>query len=186
MSVEVRKYVTVIEEVLSEGGKELARPVRMAAAIAVVKNPFAGTYQEDLSLLSGEYSSELGPRLAKMAADALGTEVLSFGKAALVGTDGEVAHGSNLIHTRLFGDALRDLCPGEAVVTAAEKCGPAGASLALSLRGVMDVGPLGDGVDVTYMWSWEVRVPDAPRPDEILVIAVVADGPRPDARNVKA
>src|SRR5271154_4685132 len=94
MTVEIRKIVVTTEEIYVEGKGKLSRPLRVAAAMAGVKNPFAGTSAADIGILGGEYSTQLGPRLAKLAAEALGTPAKVFGKAALVGLDGEVQHGS--------------------------------------------------------------------------------------------
>lgn len=181
MPLTIRKVITLVEEIYSEGAADLARPLRVAAGIAVVKNPFAGRFEKDLTLLSTEYSGALGPRLTDLAVKALGNKVQSFGKAALVGEAGEVQHGSAIIHTRLFGDALRNAAHGIAPVTAAEKRGVLGGSIDVSFRGVDENGEL-DNTDVSRLFSWEIRVPDAPKADEILVISAVADGGRPDPR----
>lgn len=173
--------MTLVEEIYREGFGELTRPLRLAAGIAIIKNPFAGRFEKDLSILSQEYSGILGPKLTSLAAEALGTEIQAFGKASLVGLAGEVQHGSAIIHTRLFGDALRNAAHGKAPVTAAEKRGGASSSIDISLRGVHDTGEL-DGTDVSRLFSWEVRIPGAPQDDEILVIAAIADGGRPDPR----
>jgi hypothetical protein len=181
MTVEIRKIVVMTEEIYLEGKGKLSRPLRVAAAMAVIKNPFAGTYAADIGILGGEYSSQLGPRLAKLAVEALGTPPKVFGKAALVGLDGEVQHGSAIIHTRLFGDALREAANGHAVVPGAEKRGAAGSSLDVALKSAVDGGTLKDSDPDAY-YSLEVRVPDAPRDDEIVVIAAFGDGRRPDPR----
>jgi len=181
MPPEIRKIVVTTEEIYLEGKGKLSKPLRVAAAMAVVKNPFAGTYEKDIAVLSGDYSSTLGPKLAKLAADALGTAPKVFGKAALVGLDGEVQHGSAIIHTRLFGDALRDIAMGHGVVPGAEKRGAAGSTLDVALKSAVDGGTLQDSDPSSY-YSFEVRVPDAPRNDEIVIIAAVGDGARPDPR----
>jgi hypothetical protein len=181
MAPEIRKIVVTTEEIYLEGKGKLSRPLRVAAAMAVVKNPFAGTYAKDIAILSGDYSTALGPRLAKLAREALGTPPKVFGKAALVGLDGEVQHGSAIIHTRLFGDALRDVAQGHAVVPGAEKRAAAGSSLDVALKSAVDGGTLQDSDPDSY-YSFEVRIPDAPRDDEIVVIAAVGDGARPDPR----
>lgn len=181
MEPDVRKIVITVEELYREGEGKLNRPQRVVAAMAVVKNPFAGKYAKDISILSNEFSNSLGPKLAKLAADALGTKPAVFGKAALVGLDGEVQHGSAIIHTRLFGDALRKVANGHAVVPGAEKRATAGSSLDIALKSAVDNGTLSDSLP-DYYYSFEVRVSDAPRDDEIVVIAAVGDGPRPDPR----
>jgi Amino acid synthesis len=182
MEPEIRKIAVTVEEIHREGEAPLSKPQRVAAAMAVIKNPFANKYSPDITLLSKDYSEALGPRLAKLAADALGTKVKVFGKASLVGLDGEVQHGSAIIHTRLFGDALRNVAKGHGVVPGAEKRGTAGSSLDIALKSAVDGGTLNDS-DPSCYYSFEVRVPDAPRDDEILIVAAVGDGPRPDPRN---
>lgn len=181
MALEIRKIIVTTEEIYLEGHGKLPRPLRVAAAMAVVRNPFAGAYAKDISVLGGEYSATLGPRLAKLAHDALGTTPTVFGKAALVGLDGEVQHGSAIIHTRLFGDALRDIAKGHGVVPSAEKRAAAGASLDVALKSAVDGGVL-QNCDPDSYYSFEVRVPDAPRNDEIVIVAAVGDGKRPDPR----
>lgn len=181
MEPQIRKVITTVEEIRREGEAELARPLRVAAAIAVIKNPFAGTYAEDIGVLSGDLSERLGPWLSQLAADVLGTKPMSFGKASIVGLDGEVQHGSAIIHTLLFGDPLRKLTDGRAPVPSAEKRGTAGSTLDVPLRNGKDDGTLA-GLDVPALFTFEVRVPDAPRDDEIVLIAALADGPRADPR----
>ncbi|WP_176562237.1 amino acid synthesis family protein [Mycolicibacterium palauense] len=181
MDLTIRKVATVTEEVYGEGAGLLATPLRLAAAMAVIKNPYAGEVVQDLSLLSEKYSPELGERLTTLAATALGTQATVFGKATLVGENGEVQHGSSIIHTKAFGDFQRAATKGTAVVPAAEKRGGVGATLDLSLRSAHDGGSLAD-TDVSQLFSWEVRVADAPHADEILVIVVLGDGGRPDVR----
>ena len=157
MTINLRKYVTIVEEVHREGARTLATPLRFAAAIAVITNPYAGRAQEDLSVLGTEYSSDLGPRL-----------------------DGETQHGSAVIPTRLFGDALRRVGQGVAPVPAAEKRGYPGATIDVSLKNVQDPGTL-DGMIGSHVFSWTVTIPDAPAADEIMVISAVASGGRPHA-----
>ncbi len=182
MEPEIRKITVIVEEIFDDGHGKLAQPLRLAAAIAVVKNPYAGKHHADITSFGGDFSESLGTMLTDKAAEALGTQATVFGKAALVGEDGEVQHGSAIIHTKLFGDALRDATKGHAVVPAAEKRAGVGSSLDLSLRSAHDNGDL-PGTDTTYLLSWEVRVSDAPHADEILVISALGDGPRPNSRS---
>lgn len=181
MEPEIRKVVTVTEEVKTEGGTPLKRPLRISAAMAVVKNPFAGRFEADLDVLSTDFSAALGPMLADLAAQNLAAKPESFGKAALVGTDGEVQHGSAVIHTLVFGDALRKVAGASGPVPSAEKRGAPGASIDLALRNAHDTGTL-DGTDASHLFSFEARIPDAPFRDELVVVAVVADGGRPNPR----
>lgn len=182
---EIRKIVTIVEEIYGDGTRNLARPQRLAAAVAVIKNPYAGRYEEDLGELGGVMSKSLGPRLTALAEDALGTPARVFGKATLVGEAGEVQHGSAIIHTKDFGDELRRAAGGHAVVPAAEKRAGTGATLDVSLRNAQDNGDLA-GTSVPDLYSWEIRVSDAPRADEMLIVAALGDGGRPNSRTGEA
>lgn len=181
MKPDIRKIVTTVEEIYREGHGALARPLRVAVAGAVVKNPFAGVYEEDITVLSDDYSANLGPRLASIAAEVLGTKPKVFGKACIVGLAGEVQHGSAIIHTRQFGDPLRELTGGRAPVPAAEKRASGGASLDVPLRNAQDEGTLA-GLDVPSLFTFEFRIADAPAADEIVLVAAFGDGGRPDPR----
>ena len=101
--MEVRKYVTIVEEILEEGGKSMDPPGKRAAAIAVIKNPFAGKYVEDLTPLI-DIGDRLGGILGKMAVEALGIapeKAESYGKAAIVGEAGEREHAGAILHPKL-------------------------------------------------------------------------------------
>jgi hypothetical protein len=181
MTLEIRRVVRIQDELRTVGSKALSVPLTISVAAAVIKNPFAGEAVSDLSILAGEYSSVLGPLLAEHAKAGLKREAEVFGKAALVGMAGEVAHGSVLIHTKVFGDALRKAANGFSPVTSAEKCGPPGASIDLSLRFARESGTL-DTMSGIHVFSYELVIPGAPRPDEMVIIGVLGDSPRPDWR----
>src|SRR5205085_6569915 len=103
MSAVIRKIVTVVEETHLEMGKTIAPPTRRAAAIAVIENPFAGRYVEDLTPLI-DIGEELGGLLAQRAVAALGiagSAVQSYGKAAAVGENGELEHAAAILHPKL-------------------------------------------------------------------------------------
>lgn len=176
--IEIRKTVTVLEEVRREGGRELPRPLRLVAACAVVRNPFAGRFEADLSLLSGTYSETLGKTLATMAAATLDRPPRLYGKGAVVGLAGEIEHGSAIIHGGPLGKELRAVTNGTALVPSVEKRAAAGSPFDLALRNATDTAEAG-GTDLACLFSWEVRVADAPHEDEIIVVAVLGDGPRP-------
>jgi len=174
--VEIRKTVTIIEEITSENGVELPKPVRKVAVMAVVKNPFAGRYVEDLSPLV-DIGAELGTLLTAKAAAILGLEnVESFGKGAIVGDNGEIEHGASMNHVK-FGDAMRVvLGQGKAVVPSTVTRGGMGTTLNVPVTHI-------NATTVrSHFDAMEVRVYDAPRADEIVVAAVLADGGRPLAR----
>ncbi|OUM87819.1 MAG: peptide synthetase [Bacillus thermozeamaize] len=177
----IRKFAVYVEEILTEGFKPVARPVRIAAAAAVIENPFAGRFVEDLSPLVDAYAAYLGellPRKAMQALGIAGEQVEAFGKGALVGLDGEIEHGSCIIHTLKFGNPFRALCGNAAtLLPSAEKRGAAGSPLDLAIKHKMD------SKIRSHHMSFEFRIPDAPRNDEIVIVAVVTDNGRPHPRS---
>ena len=171
----IRKLVTVTDEIHREMGRAVDPPTRRAAAIAVIENPFAGRYVEDLSDLM-EIGAELGGLLGERAVMALGVapgEVESYGKAALVGVDGELEHAAAILHPRLGAPLRAAVEKGAALVPSSKKRGGPGQTLDI---------PLGHK-DAAYVRShfdgMEVWVNDAPRADEILVAVAVTDSGRP-------
>ncbi len=171
----IRRLVTVVDETHKEMGREIAPPTRRAAAVAVIENPFAGTYQEDLEELMA-VGAELGGLLGERAVQALGIqphEAESYGKAAIVGENGELEHAAAILHPRLGKPLRAAVEKGAALVPSAKKMGGPGTPL--------DV-PLGHK-DAAYVRShfdaMEVRLADAPRADEILVAVAVTDSGRP-------
>ena len=171
----IRKMVTVVEEVRSEMGKAISPPTRRAAAIAVIENPFAGRYVEDLEDLMA-IGEELGRLLGEACVRALGItpdQAQSYGKAALVGENGELEHAAAILHPRLGKPLRAAVGNGAALVPSNKKRGPMGHPL--------DV-PLGHK-DAAYVRShfdgMEVAVNDAPRANEILVVVAVTDSGRP-------
>ncbi len=175
MMAKIRKIVVVVEEIHQEMEKMIQPPTRRAAAIAVIANPFAGQYVEDLTPLM-EIGAELGGLLGEKAVAMLGVapeEIESYGKAALVGELGELEHAAAILHPRL-GKPLRSAVEkGAALVPSSKKIGSMGHPL--------DV-PIGHK-DAAYVRShfdgMEVRINDAPRANEIMVAIVVADSGRP-------
>ena len=123
--MEVRKYLTLVEETAMEGGKKVEPPTRKAAGIAVIKNPFAGKYVENLDELI-ETGVALGGALTKMAVEALKIppqKAESYGKAAIVGVDGELEHAAAILHPKL-GTPMRDAVGGgKAIIPSAKKRG---------------------------------------------------------------
>lgn len=176
----VRKYVTVTEEILREGQKDAAVPWRLAAAMAVVDNPLTDRYSQDLTPIIDLYSDMLAEELGHRALAALGidgTQVEAFGKGALVGLDGEIEHGSAIIHTLRFGNPIRRLCDNaESLLPSAEKRGVAGATLDLALKHKRNVEIR------SHHMTFEVRIPDAPRPNEIVIAFAVSTTGRVHAR----
>lgn len=175
MAAEIRKIAVFIEEIHQEMGRTISPPTRKAAAVAVIANPLAGKYQEDLEplMVIGE---ELGGLLGDRCVAALGItpdQAESYGKAALVGVDGELEHAAAILHPRM-GKPLRVAVEkGAALVPSSKKRGGPGQML--------DV-PLGHK-DAAYVRShfdgMEVMISDAPRAGEILVAVAVTDSGRP-------
>ena len=174
-NVKIRKMVTVVEEIRREMGRDIDPPVRKAAAVAVIENPFAGRYEEDLEPLmaAGEH---LGGLLGNRCVEALGmepNEAESYGKAALVGVDGELEHAAALLHPRMGAPLRKAVEKGAALVPSSKKRGGPGQALDI---------PLGHK-DAAYVRShfdgMEVQINDAPRANEIVVAIAVTDSGRP-------
>ena len=175
MAVHIRKLMTVVEETRREMDREIAPPTRKAAAIAVIENPFAGRYVEDLEPLMA-IGEELGEFLGRRAVAALGIEpgkAQSYGKAAIVGEDGELEHAGAILHPRLGKPLRAAVEKGAALVPSAKKRGGPGTPVDVPL-GHKDAAFVRSHFD-----AMEVRVVDAPRASEIVVAVVVTDSGRP-------
>ncbi len=175
---EIRKMYLFVEEIHADGTKKLAQPTRKAAAAAVFQNPYAGKYQEDLSLLY-DWSERLGEMLTQKAVGVLGIEpekVQSYGKAAIVGEKGELEHCAAILHPKL-GKPMRDnVGGGKAIIPSAKKLGYPGATIDVPLH-------FKNAAFVrSHFDALEVRLPDAPRVDELVLIVAVTDAGRPLAR----
>ena len=174
--MKVRKTYISLEEIVIGPSGAAERSLRKVAAAAVVDNPYAGRYVEDLSEMV-EFSLSLGKELGLKAVQALGSEkVESYGKGAIVGVNGEQEH-ANAFLTTAFGDALRNAVGGgEAWISSTTKRGEAGSGIDIPLA----------HKDALYVRSHydtvEVRVPDAPLPNEVLIVCVVANRGRLDER----
>lgn len=178
MSADIRKIAVSVEETRREMGREIDPPTRKAVAVAVIANPFAGRYVEDLEPLM-EIGEELGGLLGRKCVEALGIEPAraeSYGKAAMVGENGELEHAAAILHPRLGKPLRAAVEKGAALVPSSKKMGGPGQPL--------DV-PLGHK-DAAYVRSHfdgiEVRLNDSPRADEIMVAVAVTDSGRPLAR----
>jgi hypothetical protein len=175
MKAKIRKLLTFFEETRLEMGQLIEPPTRRAAAVAVIENPFAGRYVEDLSELI-DIGEELGELLAIRAVTALGIEgrrAESYGKAAAVGENGELEHAAAILHPKLGAPVRNVLGTGAALIPSSKKRSGPGVTL--------DV-PLGHK-DAAFVRShfdgMEVRVADAPRANEIMVAVAVTDSGRP-------
>lgn len=174
-SFEVRKWVHAYEETNAEGGPAADPPLRTCAVAAVIPNPYAGRFSESLEDLLGP-SAELAQQLVARAGEQLGAEPMGCGKGAIVGVAGEQEHGVACLTTP-FGDAMRDGIGGNTWVTSTTKVGAAGAALdvPLAYKNALFVRAFYDTITVA--------VPDAPRPDEIVVIAALSSAGRVHERS---
>lgn len=173
----VRKVFAQVEVVHSAAGRgDADGPLRRVAVCAVLANPYAGLgYVEDLSAVV-QASGPIGTMLGEEAARLLGEPVQSYGKAGLVGTDGEQEH-VNAAVTSVFGNAFRDAIGGGAAwITSVTKPAAPGALIDVPLAYKDELWVR------SHYDAMEVRVPDAPHPDELVVIAAVANRGRINAR----
>lgn len=175
MKAKIRKIVTIVEETRQEADRSINPPTRRAAALAVIANPFAGKYVEDLAELM-EIGEELGGLLAEKAVAALGIageKAESYGKAAAVGENGELEHAAAILHPKLGTPVRKALGKGAALIPSSKKRGGPGVALDIPL-GHKDAAFVRSHFD-----GMEVRVNDAPRANEILVAVAVTDSGRP-------
>ncbi|EFK07507.1 conserved hypothetical protein [delta proteobacterium NaphS2] len=176
--MEVRKYVTILEEIHSDGGRPMDPPGKRAAAVAVIKNPFAGQYVEDLTPLM-DIGDALGDILGRRAVAALGIspeKAEGYGKGAIVGENGEREHAAAILHPKL-GKPFRDsVGGGKSLIPSAKKMGGMGTEIDVPTN-YKDAAFVRSHFD-----AMAVRIDDAPRADEIVVALVVTDCGRPHPR----
>jgi len=167
----IRRSLLLRDTVTSDMGQTANRPIVRAVAMAVIGNPFAGRYVEDLTELF-EAGRSLGEQLMPDLVRLLPHSPVSYGKGAIVGLDGEFEHGGACIHPMLGKPMRAAVGGGKAVIPSNVKVAACGASLDVPLTHKDD------------SWSFDhfdtvtVSMPDAPRADEIVVVMAVADGGR--------
>jgi hypothetical protein len=173
-AVTIRKWVTHVEEVLSDGGRATERPIRRAVVAAVLGNPLAGVWSEDLSVLeiAGEH---LATEFTTRALALLDGNIEAYGKGGIVGEHGELEHIAAILHPR-FGHPTRTISGGVSILPSVKKRGGQGATLDIPVHHKTAM------MIRSHFDSIEFRVPDAPGADEIVVALAVSDGPRPHAR----
>jgi hypothetical protein len=175
MKARIRKIVTFVEETHTEIGQVVNPPTRRAAAAAVIENPFAGRFVQDLTELT-EIGEELGALLTERAVAALGIagpSAESYGKAAAVGENGELEHAAALLHPKLGTPVRKALGKGAALIPSSKKRGGLGVPLDIPL-GHKDAAFVRSHFD-----GMEIRINDAPRANEIVVAIAVTDSGRP-------
>lgn len=178
MNADIRKIAVWVEETLQEAGRAVSPVSRKVVAVAVIANPFAGRYVEDLTALM-DIGDELGDLLGNRCVEALGIapdQVQSYGKAAMVGEAGELEHAAAILHPKLGAPLRAAVGGGAALVPSSKKMGGPGQ--------VLDV-PLGHK-NAAYVRSHfdaiEVRLNDSPRAGEIMVAVAISNSGRPLAR----
>jgi hypothetical protein len=173
--MEIRRLLIVKETVHAEGGLPAIEPVTRVAACAVIDNPLAGQPTDDLGALI-PLGAELGKRLVQECLTQLSRKAVAYGKAAIIGVDGDLEHGAAILHPRMGKPMREALGGGAAIIPSNVKVAAAGTAI--------DV-PLGHKDDV---WSFDhidtmtVMVAGAPYPKEMLVIVALSDGGRPRPR----
>jgi hypothetical protein len=175
MTANIRKLVIQVDEVRKEMGQDVTPPTRRAVAIAVIENPYAGRYSENLDELIA-IGEELGALLGQKAVAALGIEpgqAQSYGKAAIVGERGELEHAAAILHPKLGAPLRVAVEKGAALVPSAKKQGTLGTAIDVPL-GHKDAAFVRSHFDAI-----EARVSDAPRANEIVVAVAVTDSGRP-------
>ncbi|MEX2134595.1 MAG: amino acid synthesis family protein [Acidimicrobiia bacterium] len=171
----IRKIRTIIEDGFLEAEKQVDPLYRKVAVAAVIHNPYAGRFSEDLSEIL-DFSVGLGERMGAQLVEAMGIPVESYGKASLVGTNGEEEHGHAFL-TSAMADRVRAAVGGGAAwISSTGKRGPAGASIDVPLAHK-------DALKVrSHYDTITVSVPDAPEADEVVVIIAGASRGRPNFR----
>jgi hypothetical protein len=175
MTAQIRKIIVEVDETHIEMGQAINPPTRRALAMAVIANPYAGRYAENLDELI-EIGEALGALLGEKCVAALGIapgEAQSYGKAAIVGEAGELEHAAAILHPKLGAPLRKAVEKGAALVPSAKKRGGMGTAIDVPL-GHKDAAFVRSHFD-----AMEARVSDAPRANEIVVAVVVTDSGRP-------
>jgi hypothetical protein len=172
----VRKILLVQEHVLGEAGAPAGEPITRVAGIAVLKNPYAGAgHVADLAPLF-ETGKALGERIMPDVVKLLGGPPVAYGKAAIIGSGGDIEHGAALLHPKLGAPMRAAVGGGEAIICSNVKVAAVGASIDVPLAHKDNIW----GFD--FLDTMTVMVPDAPRPDEVVVVMVASTGGRPNPR----
>jgi hypothetical protein len=175
--MDIRQIVVLDQEIRTEGGRALAEPTRRVAAAAVLRNPFANQPATDDFGELVELSVCCGELLSERALTAMGgRKPIGYGKAALVGTAGDLEHGASMIHVRIGLAMRRAVGAGTALISGNAKVGAPGAAIDIIFGGIDDAW------DYDAMDTMTIAIPDAPKPDEIVLAVAFLAGGRPNAR----
>ena len=178
MTLKIRKYVVYDEETLIEGFRKAETPLRMFAVAAVIENPWAGEYIEDLKPEILSIAPPLGKELTQRITNLVGSgdRIEAYGKAAVVGLDGEIEHASALIHTLRFGNFYREAVGAKSYLSFTNTRGPADSPIMIPLMDKNDAGRRSHYLTIQF------SIADAPRSDEIVVAIGGSIGGRPHHR----
>lgn len=177
----IRKLLIITEESHTEMGRPIDPPQRKIAVGAIVDNPLAGTYVDDLEELY-DLGKNLSGYLASRGVQALGVEpddVTGYGKATIVGTNGEIEHAAAVMHPRFGAPVRAAVDHGDDIITSTKIVAGPGASITVPLTNKNSIWEFDD------MDGIEFSIPDGPRPDELVVIVSLSIGGRPLARTKK-
>lgn len=174
--MKIKRVLTFLDEVRSEAGHDVSPRLRKVAAVAIVDNPFAARFENDLSSLT-QASEAVGREICEIAVHLLAPDkAVSYGKAAIVGINGEQEHGNAML-TTVFGNVMREAVGGgKAWISSMTKRGGPGSTIDVPLahKDALYVRSHYDGMTI--------MLPDAPQPDEIAIIAVYATRGRANHR----
>tara|TARA_A100001234_G_scaffold77693_1_gene68716 strand:- start:334 stop:933 length:600 start_codon:yes stop_codon:yes gene_type:complete len=178
VTLKIRKYVVYDEETLIEGFRKAETPLRMFAVAAVIENPWAGKYIEDLKPEILSIAPPLGKELTQRITNLVGggDRIEAYGKAAVVGLDGEIEHASALIHTLRFGNFYREAVGAKSYLSFTNTRGPADSPIMIPLMDKNDAGRRSHYLTIQF------SIADAPRFDEIVVSIGGSIGGRPHHR----
>ena len=171
----IRKTMIIKETIYADGLGEPCEPIVRVAALAIIQNPFAGRFVEDLSQLF-DIGGNLAEELMADAVALLDLAPVSYGKAAIVGVAGDLEHGGAVIHPKLGKPMRAAVGGGKAVIPSNAKVAALGASIDIPL------GHKDEAWSFSHFDTMTVMIADAPRPDEIVLCMAVADGGRPIPR----
>lgn len=176
--LQLRKLVVQLEETSTEMGRPVDPPARKVTVAAVIRNPYAGRYVEDLQPLYA-LGAEVAALIAQRGVEVLGLAgiapdaITSYGKGAIVGTDGEIEHAAALLHPTFGAPVRKAVGKGDDIIPSTKKVGPPGATIVMPVTNKNRIWNFDD------MDSAEITIPDAPRADEVVVAVVLAVGGRP-------
>lgn len=178
MEIKARKFYVLMEEIKRDGEREVSKDNKRVSVAVVAENPFAGEYVDDLTPLI-EWSAKMAPILTGRALATAGmveSDVESYGKACVVGGNGELEHAAAVLHPKLGKPFREKVGGGKAIIPSAKKMGYPGCSIDVPLH-------FKDAAFVrSHFDAMEVRLPDAPRDNEIVLILTITNCGRPHPR----